>query len=97
MTIPPLLSSVDIQKKSSGLENWSVLEDQYLVAVFEFEDFKNALDFAVKVGITAEELQHHPEINISWGKVALEITTNDVGGLTDLDFLFAQRVNELIT
>jgi len=46
--------------------------------------------------LIAEEIQHHPEINLSWGKVALEITTNDRGGLTELDFLFAENVNKLI-
>ncbi|NYB52592.1 MAG: 4a-hydroxytetrahydrobiopterin dehydratase [Methanobacteriaceae archaeon] len=97
MSIPELLSPLEIKKKSSQLENWSVLDDQSLVAVFDFEDFGNALEFTVKVGLIAEELQHHPEINLSWGRVALEITTNDQGGLTDLDFLFAEKINGLFT
>jgi len=36
------------------------------------------------------------EINLSWGKVAVEITTNDRGGLTELDFSFAENVNKLV-
>ena len=96
MPVPELLSPLKIEEKSSNLENWSVIEDHSLVAVFEFEDFKNALEFTVKVGIIAEDLQHHPEITLSWGRVALEVTTNDRGGLTELDFLFAEKVNKLI-
>lgn len=96
MTSPELLSPEKIKNRASDLENWSVLEDHSLVAVFEFPDFANALEFTIKVGLISEEMQHHPEINLSWGKVALEITTNDRGGLTELDFLFAQRINELI-
>lgn len=96
MYIPELLSPEEIEQKSSILDNWSLLEDHYLVSVFEFPDFLNALKFTVKVGLVAEEMQHHPEINLSWGKVALEITTNDLGGLTELDFLFAMKINELI-
>lgn len=94
--LPELLSPKDIDQKAIQLENWSVLDDHSLVAVFEFPDFKHALEFTVKVGLIAEEIQHHPEINLSWGKVALEITTNDRGGLTELDFLFAENVNKLI-
>ena len=96
--MPPeeLLSVKEIKEKSSQLENWTVLENHSLVAVFEFEDFKHALEFTVKVGLIAEEIQHYPEINLSWGRVALEITTHDEGGLTDLDFLFAEKVNQLI-
>lgn len=96
MTIPELLNPLNIKKRSSALENWSVLDDHSLVAVFEFEDFKNALEFVVRVGLIAEDLQHHPEINLAWGRVALEITTNDRGGLTELDFIFAETVNKLV-
>jgi 4a-hydroxytetrahydrobiopterin dehydratase len=96
MAIPELLSPLQIEKKSSQLENWSVRVNQFLVAVFEFEDFKNALEFTVKVGLVAEDLQHHPEINLSWGRVVLEITTNAREGLTELDFQFAENVNKLL-
>lgn len=96
MHMPQLLSPEEIEQKSTQLDNWSVFEDHYLVAVFEFPDFLNALEFTVKVGLVAEEMQHHPEINLSWGRVALEITTNDQGGLTDWDFIFAIKINELI-
>ncbi|MDO5835897.1 MAG: 4a-hydroxytetrahydrobiopterin dehydratase [Methanobacterium sp.] len=95
MPLPQLLSGKEIEQNSSQLDNWSVLEKRYLVSVFEFSDFLNALEFTVKVGLIAEEMQHHPEINLSWGKVALEITTDDLGGLTELDFLFARKVNKL--
>jgi 4a-hydroxytetrahydrobiopterin dehydratase len=95
MPLPQLLSQKEIEQNSSQLDNWSVLENRCLVSVFEFPDFVNALEFTVKVGLIAEEMQHHPEISLSWGKVALEITTDDMGGLTELDFLFALKVNEL--
>lgn len=95
MPLPQLLSKKEIEQNSSQLDNWSVLENRCLVSVFEFPDFVNALEFTVKVGLIAEEMQHHPEISLSWGKVALEITTDDMGGLTELDFLFALKVNEL--
>lgn len=96
MDVPELLSSVEIRNRATNLKNWSVIEDQTLVAVFEFPDFTHALEFTIKAGLISEEMQHHPEINLSWGKVALEITTNDRGGLTELDFLFAQKINELV-
>ncbi len=96
MDVPELLSPVKIRNKAANLKNWSVLEEHSLVAVFEFPDFTHALEFTVKAGLIAEEMQHHPEINLSWGKVALEITTNDRGGLTELDFLYAQKINDLL-
>lgn len=96
MDVPELLSPIEIKNRASILKNWTVLGEHSLVAVFGFPDFANALEFTIKVGLISEEMQHHPEINLSWGRVALEITTNDRGGLTELDFLFAQKINELI-
>jgi 4a-hydroxytetrahydrobiopterin dehydratase len=40
-------------------------------------------------------MQHHPEITLSLGKVEITIFTHDSGGLTELDFQFAQKVNEI--
>ena len=95
MDVPELLSPVKIKNKAANLKNWSVLEEHSLVAVFEFPDFTHALEFTVKAGLIAEEMQHHPEISLSWGKVAMEITTNDRGGLTELDFLYAIKLDLL--
>jgi len=49
MYTPELLSPEEIEEKSSLLDNWSLLEEHYLVSVFEFPDFLNALEFTVKV------------------------------------------------
>ncbi|MEN6329771.1 MAG: 4a-hydroxytetrahydrobiopterin dehydratase, partial [Methanobacteriaceae archaeon] len=50
--------------------------------------------FTRRVGEVAEDLQHHPEIDLSWGRVEITIFTHDRDGLTELDFQFAQSVEE---
>jgi 4a-hydroxytetrahydrobiopterin dehydratase len=54
------------------------------VGVFKFEDFAEALEFTVNMGEVADDLNHHPEINLSWGWVVITIFTHDRDGLTEL-------------
>lgn len=66
-----------------------------LVKTFIFKDFKSALEFVNKVGQLAEEVGHHPDIELSWGKVVVRLTTHDEGGITDKDHKLAERIDEL--
>lgn len=95
MILPTLLSKDEIIEKSSKLQNWKLIDEHHLMGIFKFENFKEALDFTQKVGQVAENMNHHPEINLSWGRVVIKIFTHDRNGLTKLDFQFAEKVNEL--
>jgi len=95
MNLPELLSEEEINKKASKLKNWKLIDNHHLEVIFKFKDFAQALDFVVKVGYIAEKMQHHPEINFSWGKVFIKIFSHDRDGLTDFDFQFAYKVNEI--
>jgi len=64
--------------------DWEV-EGGALVKRFAFEDFAAALAFVVRVGCGAEKRDHHPDVELTWGKVRLLWTTHDAGGLTQLD------------
>ena len=91
-----LLKPEEIEKKASHLNKWNVFENHYLLGVFKFSDLAESMHFAVKVGKIAEELQHDPEMSIGAGKVELTVFTQDAGGLTDLDFDFAIKVENLL-
>jgi 4a-hydroxytetrahydrobiopterin dehydratase len=56
-----------------------------IVATFEFEDFNESLGFVTRVGLKAERMFHHPDIEISWNKVTLTLSTHSEGGLTEID------------
>ena len=95
MDAPQLLSNEVILNKTKSLENWEIIQMHHLRSVFNFKDFKEALNFVVEIGNIAETMQHHPEIILSPGRVEIVIFTEDSGGLTDLDFEFAKKVNKI--
>ena len=92
---PPLKgqSLQDLAKELGG--GWQVVREHHLEREFKFPDFKEALKFTNKVGELAEAQGHHPDIYLAWGKVKLTIWTHKIDGLTESDFVFAAKVNEL--
>jgi 4a-hydroxytetrahydrobiopterin dehydratase len=74
---------------------WSVVRGRKLRATFAFADFASALDFVNEVGALAESQWHHPDLELAWGRVAVELSTHDVGGLSERDFLLAAKIDLL--
>ena len=67
------------------------MDFQYIIV-----DDDGILAFANKVGDLAEEVNHHPEIRLSWGWVRLIIYTHKIDGLTESDFIWAAKADRLI-
>jgi 4a-hydroxytetrahydrobiopterin dehydratase len=93
--VPPLKGD-DLQALRTQVDSeWSVADEHHLEREYRFDDFRQALDFAVKVGEMAEEQAHHPDIHLAWGKVKVTIWTHKIDGLTESDFVFAAKADAL--
>jgi len=63
---------------------------------YKFEDFVIALAFLQKVGVLAEEEDHHPDLHLTgYRHVAVEMTTHAIGGLSANDFIVAAKIDAL--
>ena len=89
-----LLSEADIAARLAGVPKWTRLGNT-IARSWEFEDFAEALAFINKVGALAEAMNHHPDIVNSWNTVTLTLSTHDRGGLTELDFELAKKIDAL--
>jgi 4a-hydroxytetrahydrobiopterin dehydratase len=93
--VPPL-TGPDLQSLHSQLgDDWQVIDEHHLEREYQFDDFRQALDFTVRVGEMAEEQGHHPDIYLAWGKVKLTMWTHKIDGLTESDFIFAAKADTL--
>jgi len=63
---------------------------------FEFEGFSEAMGFVVRVALEAEKADHHPDIDVRWNKVTLDLSTHSEGGLTPKDLKLADTADGLI-
>ena len=89
-----LLSDEDIEGRLDRAEGWSRDGDS-IKREFKFEDFQGSIDFVNRITPPAEEMNHHPDIAISWNKVELTLSTHSEGGLTESDFELAGRIDSL--
>ncbi|HEY5792701.1 MAG TPA: 4a-hydroxytetrahydrobiopterin dehydratase [Chthoniobacterales bacterium] len=89
-----LLNPDEIAAAATRVEAWEV-KGNALERTFRFKDFRGALAFVNRVGELAEAANHHPDIDIRWNKVRLELSTHSAGGLTALDFDLAGQINAL--
>lgn len=93
--VPPLKGE-ELQKLYSDLGNgWALVGEHHLEKEYKLKDFAQALDFTNKVGAVAEEQNHHPDIELGWGRVLVKIWTHKIDGLTESDFIFAAKVQQL--
>jgi 4a-hydroxytetrahydrobiopterin dehydratase len=74
---------------------WEVVDDHHLYADYEFEDFRDALEFTYEIGELAEEEWHHPDIALAWGQVEVEMWTHKIDGLHKTDFVMAARMDRI--
>jgi 4a-hydroxytetrahydrobiopterin dehydratase len=87
------LDDQQIEDKLSGLEGWERSGDA-IEKKFELDDFKGSVDFVNRITPEAEEMNHHPDLAISWNKVTVTVTTHSEGGLTEGDFELAKRIDQ---
>jgi 4a-hydroxytetrahydrobiopterin dehydratase len=64
---------------------------------FSFADFSAALAFAVRIGCYAEKVDHHPDVEIGWGRARVVWSTHDAGGVTQLDLSAAEASDALVS
>jgi 4a-hydroxytetrahydrobiopterin dehydratase len=90
------LESNEVEKLFSDLPlEWSLIGGTQLEKACSFPDFKTALDHVDRVGRLAEDMNHHPDIHLGYGKVDIVITTHSEGGLTKKDFDLAQAIEKI--
>ena len=90
----PRLGEEEIEARLGELEGWR-REGEAIVKEFELDDFTGSVDFINRLTPVAEELNHHPDLQVSWNKVTVSITTHSEGGLTENDFELAKSVDPL--
>ena len=89
-----LLSLQEREDLRANLTQWQV-GDERLKRQWQFSDFSEAFAFMTRVALLAESMQHHPNWSNVYNRVTIELTTHDLGGLSNLDAEMAQSIDAL--
>ena len=79
---------------TAALPGWE-LSEAHIQKQFKFPDFLHALAFVNALGFIAEQQNHHPDLELGWGRCLVKFSTHDVGGLSMNDFICAAKVEVL--
>ena len=89
-----LLNPQEITSLQQELPQWEV-QGVRIKREWQFSNFVEAFGFITKVAMLSERMNHHPEWSNVYSSVIIELTTHDLGGLTDRDIQLAKAINLL--
>jgi 4a-hydroxytetrahydrobiopterin dehydratase len=84
----------EVKDRLSKMGGWEQEEDA-LTREFEFANFVGSVDFVNRITPIAEEMNHHPDLAISWNKVNVSLSTHSEGGITENDFKLAAKIDSV--
>lgn len=92
----PSMNEEEIATYIKEVSEWEVAADNKKIPrELKFKDFVEAIAFINKVADLAESEGHHPDINVSYNKVRIELWTHAINGLSENDFILASKIDRL--
>ena len=92
--MPSRLSDLEIQRALGTLPGWS-RRGEVLTKTFTFVSFAKGMDFVQRVAHAADEMNHHPDIDIRYTKIVCTLSSHDAGGITARDLSLATTIETL--
>ena len=89
-----VLDDQEIERRIGELPGWK-RDGNSLKRQFKFDDFQASVDFVNRITPAAEDMNHHPDLAISWNTVDCSLSTHSEGGITEADFDLARQINDL--
>ena len=91
--MPRVLEPAEINHQLVDHQRWTA--DDSLTAQFEFNSFEDAIRFVDALAVEASEMDHHPDIDIRYDTVVLNLVSHSEGGITQLDVELAVRADQI--
>jgi 4a-hydroxytetrahydrobiopterin dehydratase len=95
MPRPPRLSPDAVAAALADLPAWSG-DEGGIERTAQLGSFRTAVDTIVAIADVAEEMDHHPDIDLRWRTLRIAVVTHSAGGVTELDLELARRVDVLL-
>lgn len=90
------LSEEAVKHAVENIEGWS-FQVKALERTIEGETYQHSLDLLYKIGQLAEDMNHHPDMTLSYKTLTIRFWSHDAGGITERDLDAAKKVNALLS
>ncbi len=94
--VPPLTKE-KVAEYLQDLKDWSLSADgKSIRAEYQMKNFVEAISLMDKIAPVAEEEDHHPDFHLTgYRKLAIELSTHAIGGLSENDFILAAKIDRI--
>lgn len=96
MTEMSKLTAADIASRLTALDDWTLSDEGKLCREIKFKDFTHAFSFMTGVALIADKMNHHPDWFNSYSTLKIALSSHDVSGLSEQDFILAKAIDELL-
>ncbi len=93
MARPTRLEAATVDAWIAAHPGWERAGAGAIARTYKLPDFGAALAFVVRVGCFAEGKDHHPDVELGWGRARIAWSTHDAGGVTQLDLDAAEATD----
>jgi 4a-hydroxytetrahydrobiopterin dehydratase len=90
-----LLDAEEIENRLALIDGEWALRGDAIRKKFTFDDFRGSIDFVSRIAPVADEMNHHPDLAVSWNSVTVSLSTHSQGGVTDADLELAEEIERL--
>ncbi|WP_432168408.1 4a-hydroxytetrahydrobiopterin dehydratase [Streptomyces sp. bgisy031] len=90
------LTSEALFRELTSLTGWSG-DASRISRTIDAPSFLTGVDLVHRIGVLAEALNHHPDIDIRWRRITFVLTTHDSGGVTGRDLVLARGIDRLVS
>ena len=91
-----LLDDDQIRAGLTALGGWTG-DSQAITRTVKLPTFPDAIAVVDRVAVVAEQMDHHPDIDIRWRTLTFRCATHSAGGVTERDLELARRIDEIVT
>jgi 4a-hydroxytetrahydrobiopterin dehydratase len=95
MTRPTKLEPAAVDTWIAAHPGWERVGVEAIAKRYKLPDFASALAFVVRVACFAEKRDHHPDVELGWGRARVLWSTHDAGGVTQLDLEAAEATDAI--
>jgi 4a-hydroxytetrahydrobiopterin dehydratase len=88
------LEDSEVEERLASLDGWERVGEA-IEKRYKRGDFVGAVEFVQSLVAPAEEMNHHPDLAVSWETVTVTVSTHSEGGLTAADFELAAKIDSL--
>ena len=93
----PSLPPAEAARLTAALDSGWRLDGDRLIREYRFPTFAAAFGLATRIALLAESQNHHPTLEVSWGRLVVSWTTDAIGALSENDVVMAAKVDRLVS